>query len=74
MEAPRLEFVVRPRGFAMRRRAIWVLPLAVLLLGVVALPGRFGAPAGAQSATPAPTTAGHPLVGAWVLDTDVADP
>ncbi|HEU5432235.1 MAG TPA: hypothetical protein VFU81_11265 [Thermomicrobiales bacterium] len=58
----------------MRRRAIWVLPLAALLLGVVFLPGRSGAPAQAQSGTPVPTTAGHPLVGAWILDTDVADP
>jgi hypothetical protein len=58
----------------MRRRAIWVLPFAALLLGVVFLPGRSGAPASAQSGTPAPTTAGHPLVGAWMLDTDVADP
>ncbi|HET7093669.1 MAG TPA: hypothetical protein VFI22_09335 [Thermomicrobiales bacterium] len=58
----------------MRRRAYWILPLAALLLGVVASPGRFGAAVGAQSATPAPTTAGNPLVGAWVLDTDVANP
>jgi hypothetical protein len=58
----------------MRRRALSVLPLAVLLLGVVFLPGRSGAPVHAQSGTPVPTTAGHPLVGAWQLDTDVADP
>jgi hypothetical protein len=58
----------------MRRRALWVLPFAALLLASLFLPGRAGAPAGAQSGTPVPTTAGHPLVGAWVLDVDVADP
>ncbi|HEU0115056.1 MAG TPA: hypothetical protein VFQ80_10290 [Thermomicrobiales bacterium] len=58
----------------MRRRVVWVLPFAALLLASLFLPGRAGTPAGAQSGTPVPTTAGHPLVGAWMLDVDVADP
>ena len=58
----------------MRRSALPVVLLAALLLGVVFVAGRPAAPVHAQSGTPVPTTAGHPLVGAWLLDTDVSDP
>jgi hypothetical protein len=46
--------------------------LVVALVGLVAL-GRAPGSA-AQDGTPAAGTAGHPLVGAWVLDTDADDP
>jgi hypothetical protein len=55
----------------MRRFSLPLTMLVVLLLGVVSVIG-FRTTA-AQDATPA-ATAGHPLVGAWRLDTDVNDP
>jgi hypothetical protein len=54
----------------MRRRSVPVLLAAVALLGLLAAGGRLAA--SAQQATPAVSpaaTAGHPLVGAWVVDT-----
>jgi len=59
----------------MRRTWPPVSALAVLLLGALAFAGL--RPAVAQDATPAAgaaAMAGHPLVGAWILDTDVDDP
>jgi hypothetical protein len=55
----------------MRRISVLAL-LVVALGGLVALAPVPGI--GAQDGTPAAGTAGHPLVGAWVLDTDADDP
>ena len=56
----------------MRRLAFLVSILVVVLVGGVALGPR---PAtGAQDGTPASAMAGHPFVGAWVVDTDTTDP
>ena len=56
----------------MRRVAVLVSFLALVPVGVVA-PGA-GPGAVAQDGTPAAAMAGHPFVGAWVVDTDTADP
>ena len=53
----------------MRRLSVLLL-LAPVLVGAVAF-GR-GAGTSAQDATP-PATVGHPLVGAWLVDSDAAD-
>ena len=52
----------------MRRSWVLVLVVALALLSPAA-----GGRGRAQDATPA-SLAGHPLVGAWILDTDAADP
>jgi len=56
----------------MRRLSALVSILVVALIGGVVL----GRSVSAQDATPVAeaSLAGHPLVGAWVLDTDTADP
>jgi len=58
----------------MRRSPLLVSGLAALvLLAAFALAGQ--RPTGAQDATPSGAVlAGHPLVGAWMLDTDADDP
>ena len=55
----------------MRRLAVLVSILAVVQAGAVAVGSRPSA--AAQDATPA-AGAGHPFVGAWVVDTATADP
>ena len=55
----------------MRRGPALVAVVAALLVGAVGI-GR-SAGAAAQEATPA-ATAGHPLVGTWIVDPEVADP
>jgi hypothetical protein len=57
----------------MRRLAVPFAMLVTALVAMLVIGGKPGAPAHAQSAA-TPTTAGNPLVGAWVLDTDVSDP
>ena len=54
----------------MRRVSLLVSLVAVVLLGLVAI--RQAPTITAQDATP--IAAGHPLVGAWRLDTDAVDP
>jgi hypothetical protein len=54
----------------MRWSPVVIALVCVVVLGV-ALPGSH--PAAAQDGTPT-AMAGHPLVGAWVLDNDVDDP
>ena len=56
----------------MRRVAVLVSFLALVPVGVVALGAGRGAVA--QDGTPAAAMAGHPFVGAWVVDTDTTDP
>ena len=55
----------------MRRLSVFTV-LVVAVVGFVAF-GRNGGTA-AQDGTPAATLAGHPLVGAWVLNTNADDP
>ena len=55
----------------MRRVPIRLSVVAVVLLGALAV-GR-SLPTTAQDATPSPT-AGHPLVGTWIVDPEVDDP
>ena len=56
----------------MRRLAFLVSILALVLAGSLALGSGPGTVA--QDGTPAAAMAGHPFVGAWVVDTDTADP
>src|SRR5215207_9253246 len=59
------------RRLVMRRFAVLLSVVAVLLLGTLALHAQ--PVVVAQAATPT-TMNGHPLVGTWLLDTDADDP
>lgn len=58
-------------GNAIRRRSVLVALVAAALVGAVGAGRSVGT--ATQQATPA-ATAGYPLVGMWVVDTEVADP
>lgn len=55
----------------MRRLVVLVSLVAAVVLGITTIGRSSGTIA--QEATPE-ATAGHPLVGTWILDTDTADP
>jgi hypothetical protein len=59
------------RRFAMRQFTALLVMSAVALLGITGFDARQSATA--QEATPT-SMSGHPLIGAWLLDTNVEDP